>query len=100
MIAWDRSNGNKLRFWEILNSAAICILSTSAPSLGHAASEVIRSAIRRDAARFCGKLSPGPGPALIEAVVDPNEPPLPPKVSFEQSKNLVEALARGTPDRA
>jgi pyruvate dehydrogenase (quinone)/pyruvate oxidase len=39
-----------------------------------------------------------PGPALIEAVVDPNEPPLPPKVSFEQSKNLVEALARGTPN--
>jgi len=39
-----------------------------------------------------------PGPALIEAVVDPNEPPLPPTVSFEQSKNLVEALARGTPD--
>jgi pyruvate dehydrogenase (quinone)/pyruvate oxidase len=39
-----------------------------------------------------------PGPALVEALVDPNEPPLPPKVSFEQTKNLVEALARGTPD--
>jgi pyruvate dehydrogenase (quinone)/pyruvate oxidase len=35
---------------------------------------------------------------LIEATVDPNEPPLPPKATFEQTKNLVEALARGTPD--
>jgi pyruvate dehydrogenase (quinone)/pyruvate oxidase len=39
-----------------------------------------------------------PGPALIEATVDPNEPPLPPKATFEQTKNLAEALARGTPD--
>jgi pyruvate dehydrogenase (quinone)/pyruvate oxidase len=39
-----------------------------------------------------------PGPALIEAVVDPNEPPLPPRATFEQTKNLVEALARGTAD--
>jgi pyruvate dehydrogenase (quinone) len=39
-----------------------------------------------------------PGPALIEATVDPNEPPLPPKATFEQTKNLVEALARGTLD--
>jgi pyruvate dehydrogenase (quinone) len=38
------------------------------------------------------------GPALIEATVDPNEPPLPPKATFEQTKNLVEALARGTLD--
>jgi pyruvate dehydrogenase (quinone)/pyruvate oxidase len=41
-----------------------------------------------------------PGPALIEAVVDPNEPPMPPQATFEQTKNLVEALARGTPDAA
>ena len=34
-----------------------------------------------------------PGPALIEATVDPNEPPMPPKATFEQTKNLVEALA-------
>ncbi len=38
------------------------------------------------------------GPALIEAVVDPNEPPMPPKVTFEDAKNFAEALARGTPD--
>lgn len=38
------------------------------------------------------------GPALIEAVVDGNEPPLPPKVTFDQTRKMVEALARGTPD--
>jgi pyruvate dehydrogenase (quinone)/pyruvate oxidase len=40
------------------------------------------------------------GPALVEAVVDPNEPPMPPKVTYEQTKHLMEALARGTPDAA
>jgi pyruvate dehydrogenase (quinone)/pyruvate oxidase len=38
------------------------------------------------------------GPALVEAAVDPNEPPMPPKVTFEQTRHLVEALARGTPE--
>jgi pyruvate dehydrogenase (quinone)/pyruvate oxidase len=37
------------------------------------------------------------GPALIEAVVDPHEPPMPPKVTFGDAKNFAEALARGTP---
>jgi pyruvate dehydrogenase (quinone)/pyruvate oxidase len=39
------------------------------------------------------------GPALIEATVDPNEPPLPPKVSFAQTRHMVEALIRGTPEQ-
>ena len=33
---------------------------------------------------------------LIEAVVDPNEPPMPPRVSFEDMKKFSEALAKGT----
>ncbi len=37
------------------------------------------------------------GPALVEAVVDPNEPPMPPKVSFKEAAHLAESLARGTP---
>jgi pyruvate dehydrogenase (quinone)/pyruvate oxidase len=37
-----------------------------------------------------------PGPALIECVVDANEPPAPPKVTFEQAKHFAEALAKGT----
>jgi pyruvate dehydrogenase (quinone)/pyruvate oxidase len=38
------------------------------------------------------------GPALVEAAVDGDEPPLPPKVSFKQTRHMVEALARGTPN--
>jgi pyruvate dehydrogenase (quinone)/pyruvate oxidase len=34
---------------------------------------------------------------LVEAVVDPNEPPMPPRTTFEQAKHLAEALAKGTP---
>ncbi len=39
------------------------------------------------------------GPAVIEAVVYPNEPPMPPKVTARQAAHLVESLAKGTPDR-
>ncbi|MEO8725282.1 MAG: thiamine pyrophosphate-dependent enzyme [Acidobacteriaceae bacterium] len=35
------------------------------------------------------------GPVVIEAVVDPNEPPEPPLITKEQTKHLAEALARG-----
>ena len=38
-----------------------------------------------------------PGPALIEAVVDPHEPPMPPKIELAQVEKMAEALARGTP---
>jgi pyruvate dehydrogenase (quinone)/pyruvate oxidase len=38
-----------------------------------------------------------PGPALVEAVVDPNEPPMPPKATLKQVAHLAESLARGTP---
>jgi pyruvate dehydrogenase (quinone) len=37
------------------------------------------------------------GPALVEAVVDPNEPPMPPKINFKEAAHLAESLARGTP---
>lgn len=36
-----------------------------------------------------------PGPALVEAVVDPYEPPLPGKVNTKQAIHFAEALARG-----
>ena len=39
------------------------------------------------------------GPALIEAVVDPHEPPMPPKVTLDQAEKLAKALAKGTPNR-
>jgi pyruvate dehydrogenase (quinone)/pyruvate oxidase len=40
-----------------------------------------------------------PGPVLVEALVDPNEPPMPPKATLRQVAHLAESLARGTPDR-
>ncbi len=39
------------------------------------------------------------GPVLIEALVDPNEPPMPPKATLEQGMKLAEALLKGTPNR-
>jgi pyruvate dehydrogenase (quinone) len=39
------------------------------------------------------------GPALIECVVDPHEPPHPPAVTSEQTKLFAEALARGEEHR-
>jgi pyruvate dehydrogenase (quinone) len=39
-----------------------------------------------------------PGPVVIEAVVDPNEPPMPPKTTAKQAAHLAEALAKGTPN--
>jgi pyruvate dehydrogenase (quinone)/pyruvate oxidase len=41
-----------------------------------------------------------PGPVLIEAVVDPLEPPMPPKVSVRQAEKFAESLLRGEPDRS
>lgn len=38
-----------------------------------------------------------PGPVLVEAVVDPHEPPMPPNVTVKQAAHFAEALARGTP---
>jgi pyruvate dehydrogenase (quinone) len=38
------------------------------------------------------------GPVLIEAVVDPHEPPMPPKVELKQVAHFAESLARGTPN--
>ena len=38
-----------------------------------------------------------PGPCLIEAVVDPFEPPFPPKIEVKQALNMSKALAKGTP---
>ncbi len=40
-----------------------------------------------------------PGPVLVEAIVDPYEPPMPPKITFADAKNLAKALIRGEPHR-
>jgi pyruvate dehydrogenase (quinone) len=39
------------------------------------------------------------GPVLVEAVVDPFTPPMPPKVTAKQTARFAEALAKGEPNR-
>ncbi|HEU4683898.1 MAG TPA: thiamine pyrophosphate-dependent enzyme [Nitrospira sp.] len=48
---------------------------------------VLRDAFRHD------------GPALVEAVVDPNEPPLPGKITTDQAWHFAMALVKGQKDR-
>lgn len=51
---------------------------------------------------LCGKVIEealrAPGPVLVEATIDPHEPPMPPMIKFEQAAHLAESLARGTKD--
>ena len=51
------------------------------------AESVLRKALEHD------------GPALIQAVVDPNEPPLPGNINAKQALHFAEALAKGEKDR-
>jgi len=51
----------------------------------------------------CGKVVEAflnaPGPALLQAIVDPFEPPMPAKVTADQAIKFAESLARGEPNR-
>ena len=40
-----------------------------------------------------------PGPAVLQAIVDPFEPPMPAKIKAEQALHFAESLARGEPNR-
>jgi pyruvate dehydrogenase (quinone) len=40
-----------------------------------------------------------PGPAVVQAVVDPNEPPMPGKLTTEQAINFGKSLVKGEKDR-
>ncbi len=41
-----------------------------------------------------------PGPALVDVAVNPDEPPMPPKVHYEQAKGFAQAFLKGQPRRA
>ncbi len=41
-----------------------------------------------------------PGPAVVEAVVDPNEPPMPGHVTLDQAWHFAESLVRGVSKRS
>lgn len=40
-----------------------------------------------------------PGPALVDVAVNPDEPPLPAKVTYKQAKGFAEAFLKGQPHR-
>jgi pyruvate dehydrogenase (quinone) len=40
------------------------------------------------------------GPALLDVVVNADEPPMPPKVTYDQAKKFAESFIKGTPRRA
>jgi pyruvate dehydrogenase (quinone)/pyruvate oxidase len=40
------------------------------------------------------------GPVIIDAVVDPFVPPMPPKITLTQASHFAESLARGEPNRS
>ena len=46
-----------------------------------------------------GHFLDAPGPAILQAVVDPFEPPMPAKVQADQALHFAESLARGEPNR-
>ena len=51
-----------------------------------------------DAESILRKAIAHPGPAVIQAVVDPNEPPMPGQISTDQAIKFAEALVRGQKD--
>jgi len=53
----------------------------------------------KDCGRLMEQALKTPGPVLVEAVIDPFEPPMPPKTTLKQASRLAEALLRGEPNR-
>jgi len=53
----------------------------------------------KDCGRMIREALANAGPVVVEAVVDPFEPPMPPKTTAKQAAKLAEALLRGEPDR-
>jgi pyruvate dehydrogenase (quinone) len=52
-----------------------------------------------DCGRALDEFLSAPGPAILQAAVDPFEPPMPAKVKAEQALHFAESLARGEPNR-
>jgi pyruvate dehydrogenase (quinone) len=52
-----------------------------------------------DCGRVLDEALATPGPVLVEAVVDPYEPPYPAKITMEQAAKFAQSLVRGQPNR-
>jgi pyruvate dehydrogenase (quinone) len=52
-----------------------------------------------DCGRVLDEALSTPGPVVIDALVDPLEPPMPAKATMEQIRNFAQSLIRGEPNR-
>jgi pyruvate dehydrogenase (quinone) len=52
-----------------------------------------------DCGRILDQALAVPGPVVVQAIVDPFEPPWPAKISLDQATKFAESLARGEPNR-
>ena len=52
-----------------------------------------------DCGRILDQALGTPGPVIVEAVVDPFEPPLPAKITPDQALKFAQSLIRGEPNR-
>jgi pyruvate dehydrogenase (quinone) len=52
-----------------------------------------------DCGRIMDEALATPGPAVVQAIVDPLEPPLPAKITLSQARHFAESLIRGEPNR-
>ena len=52
-----------------------------------------------DAPRVMDQMLSTPGPVVVDAIVDPFEPPMPAKIKARQAAKFAESLARGEPHR-
>ncbi|MEV4573902.1 thiamine pyrophosphate-dependent enzyme [Nonomuraea jabiensis] len=71
--------------------------SAWARSCGGFGAKVTKS---EDVAMAIGQALAHDGPALVDVDVNPNEPPMPAKVSYEQAKNFAQAFLKGQPHKA
>jgi pyruvate dehydrogenase (quinone) len=53
----------------------------------------------QDCGRVLDQALAAPGPVVVEAVVDPHVPPLPPKITAEHALHFAQSLMRGQPER-
>jgi len=53
----------------------------------------------KDLPRMLGEAFAHDGPVVIDATVDPHEPPMPPKITREQAVHFAQALLKGEPNR-
>jgi pyruvate dehydrogenase (quinone) len=53
----------------------------------------------RDCGRVLDEALKTPGPVIVEAVVDPFEPPMPAKITADQAMKFAQSLLRGEPNR-